>query len=283
MQFDWYQATLNAPKDDVFTAMEKAYPHTDLRPSKPSNGYTHGAELVRGDSVLLRSMWGGVNGDGTTHCVSSGSNSTPFATFARQHFTDHQVSRLDVAIDYHEADSFKRLSKLLITYARGKRVKTSTAGDWIKHQGGKTLYIGSRSSSAYLRLYEKGKQLGMDVNPHWTRCELEVKPGSKEGKAFLATATPEQCWGASKWSMEVNALLGNLDISRAPVGTVHTPSDDERALHYLVKQYGPLLQRIYHLCGDDWNLVGEYLGRRINPEEFDLIGTDGKDHQLALF
>lgn len=283
MQFDWYQATLNASHDDVFSVMEKAYPHTDLKPARPSNGYAHGAELVLGDLHLVRAMWGGVNGDGQTHCVASGSNSPRFADFARTSFPDHQVSRADVAIDFREEGSFSKLAKLLIGYAKGKRLKTATGGDWIKHQQGKTLYLGSRSSSAYLRLYEKGKQLDDLQNPHWTRCELEVKPGSKEGKTFLATATPEACWGAARWSMDIAALLGKSGIERAPVGTLYAPSDDERALKYLIKQYGPLLERIYHLCGDDWTLVGEYLGKRITPHEFGLTDAKGNISQLELF
>lgn len=282
MQFDWYQATINTPHSDVFSAMEKAYPHTDLRPASPANGYTHGAELMLGDNKLLRAMWGGVNGNETTHCVASGSQSTRFSEFLRSDFPDHQVSRLDVAIDYREKDCFKKLSKMLIDYAKGKRLKTAVAGDWIKGDQGKTLYIGSRSSTSYLRLYEKGKQIGLGTDPNWTRCELEVKPNNKEGKTFLATATPQECWGASKWSIDVSTLLGQLGIARAPIGTVYTPSNDEKMLHYMFKQYGGVLERAYHLCGDDWQLLGEFIGRRLHPEEFGLVNTKGQVMQFEL-
>lgn len=282
MQFDWYQATIASHPSDVFSALEKAYPHTDLRPAKPANGYTHGGELVLGDSKLLRAMWGGVNGEAAVHCISSGSNSPRFADFTRKNFPDHQVSRADVAIDYNEKDSFKRLSKLLKDFAMGTRLKTAVAGDWIKGNQGRTLYLGGRTSSTYLRLYEKGKQLGMGANPDWTRCELEVKPSSKEGKAHLATLTPIELWGASRWSLKVAELLGHTDIARVPTGTVYTPSDDERALHYLIKQYGPLLDRVYHLCGDDWDLLGQYLGRLLKPEEFGLVDSKGKPVQSTL-
>ncbi|UWT36668.1 replication initiation factor domain-containing protein [Neisseria gonorrhoeae] len=39
---------------------------------------------------------------------------------------------------------------------------------------GKTYGIGSRESSKYVRIYEKGKQLG-DKTSTWTRFEIEFK------------------------------------------------------------------------------------------------------------
>ena len=47
--------------------------------------------------------------------------------------------------------------------------------DWRSDDGtGKTFYIGSRLSSKYTRIYEKGKQLG-DKLSRWTRFEVEFK------------------------------------------------------------------------------------------------------------
>ncbi|MDO9209099.1 MAG: replication initiation factor domain-containing protein [Sulfuricurvum sp.] len=259
MKFDWYQATLNSQKDNVFSALQDDYAHCDLRPGRPSNGYTDGADLIAGDDVILRLMWGGVNGSDSTHCVSTGSNAPRFAEFARTKFKDHQVSRLDVAADYEEKGCFKDLSTSLIKYAKSKRLKTAVGGDWIKHIGGRTLYLGSRTSPAYLRCYEKGKQIGMDANPDWTRVELEVKPSSKEGKALLATTSLEACWGASRWSIDVAAILGRSGIQRAPIGSIHSPSDHDRAIFYMLKQYGPTLLRQYGLVGEDYALLGQYL------------------------
>lgn len=281
MQFDWYQATLNASKDDVLEALSSWQPYADLRPMKPCNGYTHGAELVLGDNSLVSAFWGGVNGDASTHCKATGRNSIAFAEFARSKFPDHQVSRADVAIDYQEADSFKRLSALLIKYAKGSRLKTGVAGDWIKGNGGKTLYLGSRTSSAYLRLYEKGKQVGLDANPHWTRCELEVKPGKKDGKEWLATATPLEIWGASRWSIDIAALLDKAGIARAPVGTVRHVSDDERTLHFMLKQYGPALEKLYQLSGEDKEAFADYILSRLHQPPADPLqnALDGLKQQ----
>jgi phage replication initiation protein len=51
----------------------------------------------------------------------------------------------------------------------------STVGNWEFDDGrGRTLYIGRRASGKFLRVYEKGKQLGDPESP-WTRVELEMK------------------------------------------------------------------------------------------------------------
>lgn len=48
-------------------------------------------------------------------------------------------------------------------------------GNWKNPNGrGRTLYIGSRQSSKFCRIYEKGKQLG-DSNSNWLRIEVEFK------------------------------------------------------------------------------------------------------------
>ncbi|HGO8429455.1 TPA: replication initiation factor domain-containing protein, partial [Neisseria meningitidis] len=46
--------------------------------------------------------------------------------------------------------------------------------DEAKMTKGKTYGIGSRESSKYVRVYEKGKQLG-DKTSTWTRFEIEFK------------------------------------------------------------------------------------------------------------
>lgn len=51
----------------------------------------------------------------------------------------------------------------------------SQVGNWAKDDGrGRTLYVGRRASGKFLRVYEKGKQLG-DRDSKWTRIELELK------------------------------------------------------------------------------------------------------------
>ncbi|PSJ79807.1 replication initiation factor domain-containing protein [Neisseria iguanae] len=56
-----------------------------------------------------------------------------------------------------------------------KPIAECVGGDWLHYLGtGKTLYIGSRkNASRFVRVYEKGKQLGDSESP-WVRVELEL-------------------------------------------------------------------------------------------------------------
>lgn len=57
----------------------------------------------------------------------------------------------------------------------GRRPRFEQRGNWKRPDNkGRTAYIGSRKSSKYCRIYEKGKQLG-DPNSQWVRCEVEYK------------------------------------------------------------------------------------------------------------
>lgn len=57
----------------------------------------------------------------------------------------------------------------------GRMPEIEHRGNWKRPNGkGRTLYIGSRQSGKYCRIYEKGKQLG-DKSSSWCRVEVEVK------------------------------------------------------------------------------------------------------------
>ena len=49
----------------------------------------------------------------------------------------------------------------LLEHGKRNRVKVSTVGDWLTDDAidGRTLYLGSPTSAATIRLYEKGKQI----------------------------------------------------------------------------------------------------------------------------
>lgn len=57
----------------------------------------------------------------------------------------------------------------------GRKPTVEKRGNWKRPNGrGRSFYIGSRQSSKFCRIYEKGKQLG-DPNSPWTRVEVEFK------------------------------------------------------------------------------------------------------------
>jgi len=89
---------------------------------------------------------------------------------------------------------------------QGRMPVCEQRGDWHKPNGsGRTFYIGKRASGKFLRVYEKGKQLG-DVDSEWVRVECEFKSVDRvlpfdillNSGAYLAGAYPMLQWISAK-------------------------------------------------------------------------------------
>lgn len=91
-----------------------------------------------------------------------------------------KITRCDLAHDFLNGEytpekALQEWEQGLYTSRSTKPIAEMVGGDWLQYRGmGKTLYIGSRkSASRFVRIYEKGKQLG-DVDSDWVRVELEL-------------------------------------------------------------------------------------------------------------
>lgn len=94
---------------------------------------------------------------------------------------DFKYTRIDIARDFFFGEY--NIDLMLQDYQDGGfKIKgamrnpllNKVGNDWLNDtQDGRTLYIGSRKSSRYLRGYEKGKQLGCKES-NWFRVELEL-------------------------------------------------------------------------------------------------------------
>jgi phage replication initiation protein len=91
-----------------------------------------------------------------------------------------RITRCDLAHDfingeYTPEQALKDWESGLFTSRHTKPVAECVGADWLSGTSrGKTLYIGSRKSSKYCRVYEKGKEQG-DERSKWVRFELELK------------------------------------------------------------------------------------------------------------
>ncbi|HFB9032344.1 TPA: replication initiation factor domain-containing protein, partial [Neisseria gonorrhoeae] len=96
-----------------------------------------------------------------------------------------KITRVDVAKDFFNGEyspnqAREDRNKGLFTCHHVKPKGECLGSDWeeeddeTKMTSGKTYGIGSRESSKYVRIYEKGKQLG-DKTSTWTRFEIEFK------------------------------------------------------------------------------------------------------------
>lgn len=254
MMFDYYTASIAAEPDQVVTMIENSTPDTKFVRSRPRSGYERAYKAVRGDFTFAEVQWGGPTVGERVWASGTGCSAPEFAELVRSSFPDsHRLLRADVAIDYCSEGAWDHVSSVGLAAADKFGLKTSVVGDYHRAQDGRTLYIGSRRSPAFQRIYEKGKKEG--GHPDWVRSEIEIKPKTIAAKAAYSKASPRDMWFATSWTSFVAKTLEGIEGLRlAPLGTVRRLTDDERALAFMGKQYGNVLNRLLERHGGDLEL-----------------------------
>lgn len=238
----------------VCGAIEAKLPFALVEPDLAKRGYRTGVVFKHGGESAVRVWWDGNPG---VHVICHNEYSGQMVECIRGLGGHLELSRGDSAEDFTEAGGFDRLAAFWIPFAEAEGLKIDQLGDWVRGKG-RTLYIGSRSSVAFLRIYEKGHKEGGD--PNWVRMEVEVKPKGRTARTECAAWHPGEYWGASRWLVKGLEMMGWGEIQRKAVGTVYRPSNDERARLALMKQYGAIISRWYDECGrDPVQLVAELL------------------------
>lgn len=263
MRFDWYQATILdnsvalSPLETVNSRVASELGSVDLEVNGGRWGYASEAVWRGADGeVVARMMYGG--NQPWPNAWASGSASPAFADLLRASW-NHRVSRVDSAIDWDGEGAWDRLCAIALELADERRLAVSQAGDWHRCEAGRTLYVGSRSSRVYMRLYEKGIQLG--GSPNWVRAELQVRP-MRDTRYRVAGMSAEDVWGLSVWSVEMLRRLTGAEVERVVMKTGGA-GDDARALETIKHQYGGVLGRLRARLGSD-EAVGRYLMQAID-------------------
>lgn len=267
MRFDWYQATVvddrvgGACQGVLVDELAVVLAATSVDPGPGRWGYGQEDILRDGQGQVVarvlsggRQPWASVQGSGAM---------APAVAEALRGGWRHWVTRMDVADDREAPGAWETLYQPLLGLADQKRLSVSQAGDWHRGEDGRTLYVGSRKSAVFVRLYEKGKQVRSvqpDASVDWVRLELQVRP-SKLVRLQAAGWTPEQAWGAAEWTRDVLDQVSGLDVPRVRMSEWQ-PGDDARALNTLLRQYGSTLMRLYQRLGTE-EALGQYLVERI--------------------
>ena len=159
--WDWYKTSVRLKggdwKDSLAPALFVQFPNHDARDCSPNKPFKVGRELICPDTEkrLLLISSGGDHVKGVTQFQSTGSNSPALFDALAASGLVHEPSRVDAAIDWFEDGLFDTLAHAFKLFAIQNRLGVSTPGDWERGEG-RTLYIGSRNSPLYVRLYEKG-------------------------------------------------------------------------------------------------------------------------------
>ena len=253
-KWDWYRATLSADSlPDLRDYLERGWPNGSWFPARPMHGYTSGQALMAGDLRLV-SVWSGGNA-GTACLESSGDQSRVLADALKSWGGSYRVTRCDSALDWEEAGLFDALAASLLEFARQKGLKINQQGDWERGRA-RTLYVGSKSSPVFLRLYEKGFQVEGESTSHpdWVRCEVQCSP-AKGRRAAAALWTPADVWGAG-WVADAVERFFLIPGARLPVGVIRTAGDAARRREWLLRVGGRALREWLDDCGGDTAAFG---------------------------
>lgn len=194
-------------------------------------GISHGIVQYGGDSV----------GTGVYVSILGASSGRVRDYFLTLDFPCYLL-RADIALDFNGSKYFKKISKDLVVLAKQKGLKTSTVGDWVQGIGGRTLYVGSRSSTFMIRLYEKYKQKGIDTEGEETiRLEMEIKP-YKHARLESFTLTALQLVSSSSIYSPIYQKYLKL-TEGISMSLIRKDTDHEKALAHMIKQYQNTLKK----------------------------------------
>jgi hypothetical protein len=276
--FDWYQATVPAPVDDVLEALCVLAPRLAVGHQRGIHGYATTTTLGNDEHGTVAKVWHGGTHE-YPHAVLSSDWAQPGAECIRAAFPEHMVSRVDVREDFCEEGAFDAIQPCLLAAAVEHRVKVGTAGDHLVRMEARTTYLGSPSSAVRLRLYDKRAEMisklaggnaadrakewlrvgGGEWPDHWARLEAQIRPQTKVSRAEFASIEPVDALGCSRWMRDVWRGVAGLELSPVQVGRGYRASDDERAYRYLLGQYGGVLRRMRQEAGS-WECVGLQIG-----------------------
>lgn len=174
---DWLTATASTGErgDLLWQVGQRLLVQSQSEGEFPTRWHAHGYEGWSVPHVAL-----GARGDGTYLRLSGHKCRDQWkeAVGAAEHRT-----RTDLAVDVHLAPPMplftrERYSDALHKPSKGGRPTKKSLT--INSDGGSTLYIGSRTSEGFGRLYDKGRETGTLPAGQWWRWELEAKQGLAE-------------------------------------------------------------------------------------------------------
>jgi DNA relaxase NicK len=257
---DGYCATIfQSPQslfDDLGCLLESA--GFDARPAECGKVrfYSHARDYLDDKGYqLLQLKWGGSNPHPHLECFG---RAAPFVASYLRDNVGHQPTRIDHAIDLRSKGAFDRIYGAAVRLCREHGLRGAPAGDWVSKDGGRTFYVGSRSSQVYVRIYEKGikyaRDLGEAITPElreWVRVELEFKPQNKVAREIAKTIDGVHMWGSTGWTDQLAKEV--LGVHSEPVNIrQRRESNQERALRFMGSQYSAHLTALFEQNDKDF-------------------------------
>jgi len=171
-----------------------------------------------------------------------------------------KLSRVDCC--YDDLDGIYNVAHALKLWAsgrfdaRGQRPECDEYNN-LKRRKGDTLYIGSKASEKFMRVYEKGKQQG-DDSSHWVRWEVQFRASTRRDLDLDMLVNPgEFMRGAYAALSFISAVAQRLDVTKESAAATL-----KSAMRHLRRQYGAALNFLRHATPDDAAL-GEFISQNV--------------------
>lgn len=269
--------------DDVQQAFENVGPLQFESRKHGKNHYDNGGVFTLYGAVFCEANWGGHTQRNTVQLMLKGQGCslvpdwTPVVEFLSS-LPKAKISRIDVAIDVFDRSITidqiwqQRSQKELWRFGNhGRPPKFVPIGDMNEAgEYGRTVYIGTRDSDAYGRVYEKGMQLfsnlgtpGMNIRDiemvleeggapfkigDYIRIEVEFK--AKTTTIPLSALLDTDSLIAGAYPLIAKYLSVETPLRRLRVQNL-AMNDIEAILKQVHKQYGPSLHTAYDILGPE--------------------------------
>lgn len=264
---DAYNATVFCHPDqlvaDLFCLLESAGMEPRQFDGPKVAYYAHSKVVIDDkDKQLLMVKWGGSNPHPFVECTGRASALVAWWLRSETSAYAHRPTRIDHAHDRRFTGDFEMLWAACQAFARAHGLKCEPGGDWATPDAGRTIYLGSRKSQVYVRIYEKGLKyahdLGLPVTDElrqWLRFEIEFKPQTKRAKKLAPFIEPANLWGASQWTRAFAQEF--LAMAPEPISIrERRESNTERALRAMGTQYSRHLRSLYEAVECDLEAFG---------------------------
>lgn len=178
----------------------------------------------------------------------------------------HNCTRIDLAVTATLAEADDQVTARAYEQAQDN---ASITGTLISNtRGGTTMYLGSRHSRFFGRLYDKGAEMGLEAGMYW-RWEIEVKkPASDAVVAQLLKCSDPKAWIGDyvyRWyaARGIPPMWDDTDAESA-IEIEAAVSSVDKSLKWLSSQVKPTIGRLI-VAGHELE-VREALGLPINEK-----------------
>ncbi len=210
-----------------------------------------------GQKVSNTVRWGYSEQNGGYILIASGPAAGDF--WRQVHQTSHNVTRLDLQVTVKAQVPLPNLAEKCYLYAKENNTSATKKYSLVRNnEGGSTLYVGSRQSAFFGRMYDKGIQAGLtEVPGELWRYEVEIKqPKAYATSQTIAAETSDPNQHAHLVAAYVHSWFTDRAVeprfsanlrSIAEIGYTLHKTTIERKIEWLRTQVAPTVNKLIEL------------------------------------